>query len=72
MSFDGNTLLASLLVSSVGFVLMAYGKKMARAPQLIAGVVMLVYPYFVGNALLMLGIGAGIALLTWLAIARGF
>ena len=72
MNFDGNTILASLLISSIGFVLMAYGRKMGRTPQLITGVVMLVYPYFVGGALPVLGIGAGVLLLMWLAIQRGW
>ncbi len=72
MSFDGNTILASLLVSSIGFVLMAYGKKMGRAPQLITGIVLLVYPYFIGSAVPVLCVGAGLLLLMWLAIRQGW
>jgi hypothetical protein len=72
MNFDGNVILASLLMSSIGVVLLTYGRKMSRAPQLIAGVILLVYPYFVGSVVTVLGIGAGVLLLMWLAIVRGF
>jgi hypothetical protein len=60
MHFSGNELLASLLVSSIGFVLFVYGRKLARAPQLIAGVVLMVFPYFVSSALVTLLIGGGL------------
>jgi hypothetical protein len=56
MSFDPGTLLASLLVSSVGYILFSYGRKQRRMPQTALGVVMLVYPYFVSNVPLMLGL----------------
>ena len=72
MNFVGNVILASLLVSSIGFVLMAYGRKMGRAPHLIAGLILLVYPYFVGSVIPMLGICVLILVLMWLAIQRGF
>jgi hypothetical protein len=72
MNFDGNSILASLLVSSVGFVLMVYGRKMGRAPQLITGVLMLIYPYFIGSVVPMLAVAAGVLLLMWLAIQRGW
>jgi hypothetical protein len=38
---------ASLVISSIGLALVGYGKKMARLPQLVVGLVLLVYPYFV-------------------------
>ena len=72
MSFDTPSLLASLFVSSVGFVLLSYGRKMSRPPQLIAGIVLLIFPYFVGSAALMLGIGALIVALLWLGLRQGY
>ncbi len=66
MSFDGNALLASLLVGSIGFVSFAYGKKMRRLPQMLIGVALMGYPYFVASVPLMLGIG--VALLGLLAL----
>ena len=60
MNVDANSLLASLLVSSIGFVAFAYGKKQSRPPQLIIGLGMMGFPYFVSSVPLMLGIGAGL------------
>jgi hypothetical protein len=43
----GAWLYVSLVISSIGFVLLAYGRKQARIPQLVVGLALLVYPYFV-------------------------
>lgn len=72
MGLDANSLLASLLVSSIGFVLLVYGKKMARAPQLITGLILLVYPYFVSGALFILLIGAALLGLLWFLVRMGW
>ena len=71
MSFDMGWLLASLLVSSLGYILFNYGRKLRRAPQLIAGIAMLVYPYFVHNLLVMAGVTAGLSALLWFAVYLG-
>jgi len=72
MSFDAPSLLASLLVSSVGFVLLSYGKKMSRPPQLLLGLLMSVYPYFIPNAIVMLAICALLLGLLWFAVKQGY
>ena len=72
MSFDTPTLLAGLLVSSIGFVLLSYGKKMSRPPHLLAGLILMVYPYFIPGAILVLVIGAVLLTLLWLAVKRGY
>jgi hypothetical protein len=72
MSFDASSLLAGLLVSSIGFVLLSYGKKMSRPPQLIAGLLLLVYPYFVPGVLLTLLIAAVLLGLLWVAVKQGY
>jgi type III secretory pathway component EscU len=71
MEFDAGSLLASLLVSSVGFVLLSYGKKMARVPHMAIGVVLLVFPYFVSGALWTLLIGGALLVSLWLLVQRG-
>jgi len=58
MDLDGNVLLLSLVVSSVGFVCLAYGKKQGRVPQMVAGLALMIYPYFVSNLLVMALIAA--------------
>ncbi len=72
MSFDPATLLMSLLVSSVGFVLLVYGKKQARVPHLAAGIVLVVYPFFVKSALLMALIAAALVGLLIGAVKLGW
>jgi hypothetical protein len=67
LNLDGNSLLASLLIGSIGFVAFAYGKKQSRLPQMVIGVALMGFPYFVTSVALMLGIAAG--LLVALAIA---
>ncbi len=56
MDLDANSLLASLLVSSIGFVALIYGKRQSRVPHIAVGFLMMAYPYFVTNVALMLGI----------------
>ena len=72
MDFDANSLLASLLVSSIGFVLFVYGKKMARVPQLAIGLALMVFPYFVSGAIWILLIGALVLGLLWVAVRAGW
>jgi hypothetical protein len=72
MDLDANSLLASLGVSSVGFVAFMYGKKQTRAPHMIAGVLLMGFPYFVGNPIL-IGIIAVVLLgLLWGATRLGW
>ena len=68
---DGNTLIAGFAVSTVGMGFFMYGKKQGRAPQIIFGIIAMVFPYFVGGPLLVLGIFALLLLLMWLAIRMG-
>lgn len=72
MDFDPSSVLASLLVSSIGFVLVVYGKRMARVPQLTVGLVLTVFPYFVSGAVWILLTGAAGLALLWLALQRGW
>jgi hypothetical protein len=49
MNFDPASLLASLVVSSVGWVLFSYGRKQQRLPHIVIGMLMMVYPYFMSS-----------------------
>ena len=62
MDLTAGTLIASSLVSTVGFGFFLYGKKQVRFPQLVVGLVMMVYPYFITGALAMWGIACGLVL----------
>ena len=72
MELDANSLIAGLVVSGVGFVLFSYGRKMSRVPHVVAGLVLLVFPYFVSSVLLMLGIAALLCGLLYLAVRAGY
>jgi hypothetical protein len=71
MSLDPASLIASLLVSSVGFVLFEYGRRMRRVPQIGIGILLLVYPYFVDNVWLMLGIAVILLVILWVGVLQG-
>ncbi|HEY2409419.1 MAG TPA: hypothetical protein VGI10_25610 [Polyangiaceae bacterium] len=68
---NGNALIAGFFISTVGFGFFLYGKKQARAPQLAVGLLLMIYPYFVSNVLLMLAIGGCLLGLLWLALRSG-
>ena len=57
MSFDPTALFVSVLISAVGVGFFIYGKKQQRAPQLIAGIALMGYTYFVSTVAVMLAIG---------------
>jgi len=72
VNFDVSTLAAGIVVSGVGFVLFSYGRKMGRFPQLLTGLVLVVFPYFVSNMWLMFGIAAVLCGLLYVATRAGY
>ena len=56
-NFTAASLVANLLFSSVGFVAMAYGKRMHAWRAMFIGIALMGYTYFVDGALLLFGIG---------------
>ena len=69
---DPTWLFLSLVPSGVGFVLLAYGKKEGRWPQLVAGLIFLVYPYFTDSVAALIGVGAALGLGLWLGLRSGW
>jgi hypothetical protein len=67
----GNSLLASLLVGSIGMGLFVYGKRQRRAPHLAIGIVLMVFPYLVPSVGLMFVIATGLVGLLALAAYLG-
>jgi len=72
MNFDATSLIVSLVISSVGFVLLSYGRRMSRGPHLLTGLVLLIYPYFVPSPLIMAMIAAAITGALWFAVKLGW
>lgn len=56
------------LVSGVGLVLLNYGRKLQRPPQLVAGLVLLILPYLVPSLLWMVVAALGVlgSMYVWL------
>ena len=71
MDLDPGTLVAGLLVSGAGFVLFRYGKTEVRVPHLVAGVAMMVAPFFTHGALATLAVGGGLGAALWLGVRTG-
>jgi len=69
---DPGWLFASLIPGGVGFVLFVYGKKQSRWPQLVAGLVLMVYPYFTPTLTSLTIGGAAIVSALWLAVRQGW
>lgn len=72
MSFDATSLLLSLPISSLGLVLFLYGRKQQRSPHLVAGLVFMVYPYFVSNPWAMVAVGLALGGGLWWAVRLGW
>ena len=51
------TLLWGLLFSSIGLGFAIYGRRQGAVAPLVCGLMLMVYPYFVSNVLLLVGIG---------------
>jgi hypothetical protein len=72
MTFDGNSLLAGFAVSTVGLGFFMYGKKQGRPPQILFGLISMVYPYFVGSPGWVFGIFAVLFGALWLSLRLGW
>ncbi len=72
MSLDPTWLFLSLITGGIGFVLFVYGKKQQRWPQLAAGLVLMVYPYFATSLAALVAIGLVIGLVLWYTIRLGW
>ncbi len=72
MDLDGNAILASLAIGTIGLGVFVYGKRQSRLPHMIAGVALMAYPYFVSNVLLMAGIAMALVVVLWLVVRLGW
>jgi hypothetical protein len=72
VELDGTSLLVSFVIGSIGFVSFVYGKRQSRFPQLVGGLVLMAYPYFVSNVLVMIAIAVGLMGAMAVAIKLGY
>jgi len=71
VDFSPSGIFASLILSSIGYALFRYGKKCVRMPQLVSGLVLMIFPTFVSGAALMLSLGAVILVGLWFSVRAG-
>ena len=71
MELDGGSFVASLIVSAIGFVVFSYGRRLERVPQVAVGLLLLVFPYFVPDTLLMSLIAGVLLVGLWIALRLG-
>jgi len=72
VSLDFGWWMISFLVGGIGFVAFVYGKKQGRSPALVAGIALIVFPYFVSSVLWMTVIAAAILAALWAAVRAGW
>ncbi len=56
-SLSATFLLLGVLFSSIGMGFLVYGKKQRKAVPFVAGLVLIIYTFFVTNIWLLIGIG---------------
>jgi hypothetical protein len=72
MNLDPTWIFLSLIPSGIGFVLFMYGKKQERWPHLVAGLILMVYPYFATSVVSLVSVGALIGGGLWYAVREGW
>jgi hypothetical protein len=72
VNFDPAWLFLSLVPSGAGFVLFTYGRKQVRIPQMLAGVALMVYPYFTASVWSMTLVGVLIGGALYAALQMGY
>lgn len=55
------TLFGGVLFGSVGFGYFLYGRKQRAVVPLVCGIALMVFPYFISNAVLLIAIGVALA-----------
>jgi hypothetical protein len=71
VGFDTGTIVAGFVVGTIGLSVFVYGKKQARPPQLVAGLVLMGLPLVVASPWWLAGSSALVLGGTWWAVRRG-
>lgn len=58
MNLDLNTIIVGGFIGLIGLGLLSYGRKQLRFPHIVVGLILIVYPYFVGNLIVIAVIAA--------------
>jgi len=68
---DPSYLFVGLVVSGVGFVLLMYGRKQSRPLHLVAGLLLLLFPFLVRDAFWLGMTGGAVCLALWASTKAG-
>jgi hypothetical protein len=71
VSLDPASLITSLIVSGVGWVLFSYGRSQRRVPHALMGMLIMVYPYFISSVGWQFGVLAILCGVLWLLTRLG-
>jgi hypothetical protein len=71
MDLETSSLIASIIVGSIGFVVFVYGKRQQRVPQIVVGLALMGFPYFVPGVVPVAIIAAVLLVGLWFAIRLG-
>lgn len=64
-NFNPYNILAGIVFGTIGWGAFSYGKRLELWQPRAIGVAMMVYPYLIGNAWLLWGVGVGLMVLLW-------
>ena len=71
MNLDPAWLFLSLITGAIGLALFLYGKREARWPQIVVGVLFMVYPYFTVSIASLIVVGVILAGVLWYLVRKG-
>jgi hypothetical protein len=71
-TLDPTWLFFSLIPSGIGLVLFVYGKKQSRIPQLVGGIVLMVYPILTPTVTSLVVVGVLVCVAVWMTIRAGW
>jgi len=72
MTLEPGPLFLSIVFGLIGSALLLYGKKQQRIPQMIAGLLFIVFPYFTASTTAMAVVGAAVTAGLWWALRAGW
>ncbi len=72
MNFSAGNLFASMIISTIGGGFFMYGKKQERLPQLVTGIVLAGFPYFVDSVPWMIAIAVAVVIGMWAGLRAGW
>ena len=71
MNLDPTWLFLSLIIGTVGLGLFLYGKREARWPQVVVGLLFMVYPYFTSSIRSLVVVGVILTAWLWYLLRTG-